>query len=68
LIVGTLLAVSTVMLTQSNPVFAVRSNHPPSKGVKIYFEIQDFGYPLVLLKGGFDITNIVASLDATPHQ
>lgn len=56
LIVGTLLAVSTVMLTRSNPAFAIRPNCPV-EGMKIYYEIQ-----------GFDPTNIVASLDLIPHQ
>jgi cbb3-type cytochrome oxidase cytochrome c subunit len=57
LIIGTLLAVSTAMLTRAYPAFAIRSNHCPVDGVEIYLEIQ-----------GFDPTNVVASLDLIPHQ
>jgi hypothetical protein len=57
LIIGTLLAVSTAMLTKSNPAFDIRFHHCPVEGIKIYFEIQDL-----------DTTNLLASLDPIPHQ
>ena len=57
LIVGTLLAVSTITLTKSNPAFAIRSGYSAVEGVKIYFEIQ-----------GLEPTQCIASLDAVPHQ
>jgi len=57
LIIGTLLAVSTAMLTKANPAFAIRSNQCPVDGVEIYIEIQ-----------GFDPIDVVASLNPIPHQ
>jgi len=57
MIIGTLLAVSTAMLTKANPAFAIRSNDCPVDGVEIYLEIQ-----------GFDPIGLVAALDPIPHQ
>jgi len=57
LIIGTLLALSTVVLTHSDPALAARSVCSSVRGVEIYFEIQDFGP-----------SDVVASLDVTPRQ
>jgi hypothetical protein len=57
LIVGTLLAVSTAVLTRSNPVFPLCADHCPVEVAKIYIEIA-----------GSDMTSVIASLDPTPHQ
>jgi hypothetical protein len=57
LIVGTLLAVSTAVLTKSNPAFPFRSHHCPIEAVKISLEIE-----------GSDMASVIASLDLIPHQ
>ena len=57
LIIGTLLAVSTAMLTKANPAFAIRSNDCTVEGIEIYLEIQ-----------GFDPTDLVVALDPIPYQ
>jgi hypothetical protein len=57
LIIGTVLAVSTALLTRANPAFAIRSSDCPVEGIEIYLEIR-----------GFDPTDLVAVLDPIPHQ
>jgi hypothetical protein len=56
LIIGSFLAVSTVVLTHSDLSFAARSVCSSVRGVEIHFEIQGFG-----------LKDVIASLDATPQ-
>lgn len=68
LIVGTLLAVSTGVLTQSNPDCVFQSIQSAAKGLDIHFDPQDFGRTFVLFNGGVDPENPVASLCEQPRQ
>jgi hypothetical protein len=68
LIIGTLLAVSTIVITQSNPISTYRSIQSAVAAVESEFEIRDFGRPLVLFNGEAETGDLAASLCESHRQ
>lgn len=68
LIVGTLLAVSTAVVTQSNPACVFRSIKTSIGAMDIHLQTRDFGRPSVLFNRGVKTDSLATSLCDGPRQ